>query len=116
MGAVVLITIGIWATTDMETDNSFRGVLGFVGLFASLVMLLISGITPIGDVEDVVKKATNTRVGDELIIQSNGFPTQKITDIGFIDKPVNLTKRTNTNAWGGELSTEYIVTLDDSEK
>lgn len=80
-----------------------------VGLFGSFTMLVFSGVLPLGEPLVDIRPATNTRVGDELIIQANGFPTQTITDIALIDKQVQVKKTTPQNAWGGDMVEQYTV-------
>lgn len=98
-------------------DNyGFRGFSTFILTIGSIIMLVMSGLLPIGDAVVEYKTASNTRVGDELVIQATGYPTQNITDIRFIDKPVKVVKTIATNAWGGYCFTTYSVTTDIPEK
>lgn len=47
--------------------------------------------------------ASNTRLADELIIQSATMPTQILHDTRLIDKKVQIVKSTYHNAWGNEV-------------
>ena len=97
-------------------DYGFRGFSTFMLTIGAIVMLICSGLMPLG--HDIVeyKTASNTRVGDELVIQATGYPTQNITDIRFIGKSVKVLKTTTTNAWGGRLIDTYSVVTDIPEK
>lgn len=113
---LLIVYCTIQYITGADFDYGFRGFSTFMLTGFAGIMLILSGMLPIGD--DVVeyKTASNTRVGDELVIQATGYPTQNITDIRFIDKPVRVVKITSSNAWGGGLSTTYSVVTDIPEK
>ena len=100
-----VVSLG-WGAID---DNGLWGFATLMSSLVSIVMLILSGIAPIGNDLVEVKPATNTRVGNELMIQTQGWPTQVITDIKFIDKPVLVKKVIEQNAWGGDLLTTYII-------
>jgi hypothetical protein len=102
MFTIIVATIIIWCFVD--------DIIGTMVLtIASVVMFTASVIAPIGDDRIEIKPATNTRVGNELVIQAQGFSTQNISDIALIDKKVQVKKITTQNAWGRDLETTYIV-------
>ena len=109
MFLLLVVTIFAWSFGE-DIGNSFLGmgmmVLSPIVLF---FMLIISGVSPIGDSLIETKPATNVRVGDELIIQATGFPTQNVTNIKLIDKKVQVRKEITRNAWGGDIETIYTV-------
>lgn len=90
----------------------FHTALVMVG---SVVMLITSWALPIGETGITEHLATNTKVENELIIQSNGIPTQITTDIKFVDQPVKVVKIIPTNVWGIKLDgiIQYNVELVD---
>jgi hypothetical protein len=96
---------------SISHEFTFRGFSTFILMVVSGLLLIFSGMLPVGS--DIVefKPASNTRVENELIIRADGFPTQIISDIKFIDKPVQIKKITQQNAWGGNLYTTYQVEL-----
>lgn len=108
MGVVVGYTL-IQLSTGAVDDTGFRGLSTFITMIISVVMFVASGACPFGEDLIEVKSATNTRINNELIIQSVGFPTQIISDIQFIDKPVQIKKITTQNSWGGDITTTYKV-------
>jgi hypothetical protein len=123
MNETYLIVTGLLMTyciiqisTGAMDDYGFRGFSTFILSGFAVIMFVTSGFLPIGDSLVEYKKASNTRVGDELVIQATGFPTQNIVDIRFIDKPVRVVKTISTNAWGGGIRTTYSVVTDIPEK
>lgn len=109
MFVVITMAVVLWCQFDSLMDY-FIGFLSIlISTCVSIVMLALSIATPTG--EDIVKihTATNTKIGNELIIQANGVPTQVITDIKFIDAPVQIKEILYQNAWGSSLNTVYEV-------
>ena len=96
-------------------SSELRGVSTIILSGISLLMLLFSAVLPLGDELQEVKPATNTRVGNELIIQAEGWPTQVINNIEFIDKEVQIRQTRQRNAWGGGLGDVYQVELIKTE-
>lgn len=108
-GGVILYTLLQLVTGAVSYDSSeLRGVstiiIGGVGIF----MLFFSAILIFGEYIEVTP-ATNTQVGNELIIQAEGWPTQVVDRISLIDQNVQIKKITTHNAWGGKMQTTYEV-------
>ena len=115
---IILGVLALYCVINMMTgcfdDNSdFRPISVIICAFAFVLGLLFSGILAIGETKEQVKPATNTRVGDELIIQAEGFPSQVISDMKFIGKEVQVKEIKYHNAWGGGLETKYEVEIID---
>lgn len=85
--------------------------LAAIGFGVAFILLLFSFLLPFGDMEVEEMAATNTQVGDELIIQVDGWPTQVENKISLLDKEVSVEKATLRNAWGGRYGTVYSVKL-----
>jgi len=94
---------------DFADGGDLRVISTIIILISFFFGLIISEVAPLGDSIVEIKQATNTRVGDQLVIQSEGFPTQIVTDIGLVDKEVQIRKTTPKNSWGGKLQESYTV-------
>lgn len=92
-----------------------KGLLCFSSMFIGAVMLLISGVAPLGDTVVQIEPASNTKIGNELIIQSSKFPTLIVNNIAFIDKEVQVKRTIDYNAWGCFLNEKYVVELIKTE-
>lgn len=112
MGCVIIITIIGWITTDMLYAEGVKPSLVVLGIIVSFLMILSSGMG-FGIPTITTKNATNTRVGDELVIQAPGFPTQNVTDIKYVDKSVKITETITRNAWGGGIDVGYSITTSE---
>lgn len=120
---IVMLCLGLYLVIQIcivpdlgYTDDMFRIGSIIIGGIAFGFMLIFSGVEGLGDDIVEIKPATNTRVGNDLIIQSDGWPTQVVSDIKFIDKPVQIKKVTPQNAWGGDLPAIYYIETVISEK
>jgi hypothetical protein len=109
MVMVVTITIILWSFHELLIDSFFGSFSILLSTIVSAMMLILSGAKPVGDDLIEIKPATNTIVGNQLIIQSKDYPTQVVSDIGLIDKKVQVKRVITQNAWGGDLETKYIV-------
>jgi len=109
MGVVIVYTLFQMLYNGAMYDMGIKGVSTMVTEIISVVMLILSGVLPIGEDIVDVKPASNTRINNELIIQADEFPTQIISNIGLIDKTVQIRKITTQNAWGGDMETTYQV-------
>lgn len=89
--------------------SGVREVTTFLSLVTFGIMLILSTVLPIGDDIIEIKPAINTKVGNELIIQAEGWPTQVINDIAFIDKEVQVKKLIRQNTWGADMYPIYTV-------
>lgn len=113
--------IGLYAIVQMafgafdHKANELRQVSTFIGLIISLLMLIFSVIFPGKDIVEI-RPATNNRIGNELVIQADGYPTQISKSIELIDKEVQIKKISKRNVWGGGLSNSYEVEIVKKEK
>lgn len=114
-GVLLAYSIAQFFSPGFYNCGEFRGVTTIILFGIGCVMLLLSAIMPLGAGLIEIKPATNTKIGNELIIQADGFPTQVIDNIKFIDQPVQVRKLQFQNAWGGGLNTEYEVELKQVE-
>ena len=115
-GLLIVYCIGQIATGAVEYSSSvFRGVSTIILSGIAVAMLLFSAAFPFGYTSYEIKPATNTRVGNELIIQAEGWPTQIINHIGFVDKEVQIRQTHFRNVWGGGMNREYQVELIKTE-
>lgn len=63
-----------------------------IGVGVILVMFaLLLTIIPVKEAV-TVKDGASTQFGNEIFVQAEGFPTQIVTDIKFIDKPLIVKK------------------------
>lgn len=109
-GLLVAYTITQISTGALGYNSSnLRGCSTFVAMFISISLLIFS-LLPLGDRVVTYSDATNTKVNNELIITSK-FPTQIVTDIKFVDKPVRVKRTEMYNAWGGGSGDLYEVEL-----
>lgn len=109
MGVVIVYTLFQMLYNGAMYDMGIKGVSTIITTIISGAMLILSGVLPIGEDIVDVKPASNTRINNELIIQAEEYPTQIISDIQFIDKPVQIKKITTQNSWGGDINTTYKV-------
>lgn len=86
-----------------DAGGEFRFYTTFYGAILSTVFWILSFVMPIGDKIHTTKPATNSRVGDVLVIQADGFPVQLTQNMAFIDKKVQIMEIQPTNAWGNKL-------------
>jgi hypothetical protein len=107
---LIVYCIGQIATGAVEYSSSvFRAFSTIILSMIAVIMLLFSAAFPFGDTSYEIKPATNTRVGNELIIQAEGWPTQVINNIEFIDKEVQIRQTHFRNVWGGGMNSVYQV-------
>jgi hypothetical protein len=114
-GVLLVYSIIQFLSPDFYRCGEFRGVTTALSFGIGALMVVLSAIIPIGDDIIEIKSATNTKIGNELIIQADGFPTQVIDNIKFIDQPVQVRKTQYQNAWGGGMNTRYEVELKQVE-
>ncbi len=55
--------------------------------------------------------ATSLKASQDIVVQSPGLPTQLVTDIKFLDKPLTIIKHTNTNLYGLNENPTYTVEI-----
>ena len=112
----------VYSLTQMFTGafdyraSAMREGTTFITTIIALSMLLISGIAPVGFDEITTYPATNTRVGDQLVIQAENVPTQISSDISLIDKPVQIKEIHQHNAWGGGMGIKYEIEVIKTER
>jgi hypothetical protein len=114
-GVLLAYSITQFLSPDFDRCGDFRGVSTVISFGIGCLMLILSAVIPCGDEIYEIKPATNTKIGSELIIQTDGFPTQIIDNIKFIDQPVQVRKRQFQNAWGGGMDIRYEVELKQVE-
>jgi len=69
----------------------------------SLVALCVMGVlqfAPMFDGSNVTTRAISYKINNEIIVQSDGNPTQIVTDLKFVDVPLQVRKVNTKNAWG----------------
>lgn len=64
-------------------------------------------VFPTGVYEYSWKNATSIRIGDKIIVDVPGWPTQTTDKIEFIDKPLIITQTIPKNVWGAVLSPDF---------
>jgi len=95
--------------------SQFREVSTLLTIIIFGFGLIFSIVLPTGYDKITMYPATNTRVGDQLIIQAENVPTQISSDISLINKPVQIKKISENNAWGGCLQVKYEIEIIKTE-
>lgn len=108
-GIILLYGIIQLSTGGFNSHNFPRWFSTLTSLVTGTVMLIVSFIGYTGEDLIEINPATNTRVENELVIQSEGCPTQVVNRIDLIDKNVQIKKVTKRNAWGDNMFTNYEV-------
>lgn len=81
---------------------------GLLGSLVTCLFLLVSLVCPVGIPRFQNFPATATKVGNEIIVQSD-CPTLIVNKIEFIDEELYVTRKTLVNGWGLDLDSEYSV-------
>ena len=106
-GCFVQIMMGAFDWGSDALWGFETAIMGLVGIF----MFIVSFPFPIGETKYEIRNATNTRMGDGLIIQAEGYPTQISTHLGFEERELQIKKVEYYNAWGHKLGPGYEVIL-----
>jgi hypothetical protein len=109
-GVVTAYWIIQLSTGAFDYDASLLRVIStMISVFASLLLIVTSILGNVGDKNVSYSEATNTRIGDEFIIQSE-FPTINLTDVKYENKPVRVKRTTSKNAFG--VDRESFITYE----
>ncbi len=86
----------------LSSGHEVRSISVVVSGIIGVVMLLLSVAAPTGFKKTDYFEATNTRIGDEFVIQSvkKEFETMYVTDVKYEDKEVVVKRTCDFNAWG----------------
>ncbi len=115
---IVVISAGIIGFNLMLKPLS--GIWTFIVTMFSMVFTLgwvVAGLTGLGPTIETTVPATNTRVGDEIMIQSK-YKTIVVDNIGFVDKKLEVTQYETYNVLGILIHQTYTVsttTLQEKE-
>lgn len=112
LAAITLYTVIQIATDAFDSYNFFRFSSTFISLTLSIIGLFLSFVAPFGEMKYEYYPATNTRVGNQFIIQSE-VQTLIETDIKFENMPVKIKKNIFHNAWGLHHSETFSTTIQD---
>jgi hypothetical protein len=110
LALVSIVAIYTFFNQDKWHNNhvGWRCAIGVISFIAMLVMVFVS-FNLIGDETVETRMATSQRMGNEVIVQVNGWPTFHVTDIKYLDVPLKVTKTTELNAWGCCPKLKYFI-------
>ena len=107
VSAIAIYTI-LHASDWHESYTPWRYMTGF-GSFIAFCMMLGFSFAYLGEKTTVISKANYQRIGDQIVVQVDGWPVQLTSDIRYLDKPLSIIKTIKRNAWGVEAATEYTI-------
>jgi len=109
---VAIVGIYTFFHQDNWHDNhvAWRSATGVISFIATIVLLFFS-FSHIGETQILAMKAKSIRMGDEVIVQVDGWPVYTVNDIKYLDKPLDLVKTTTRNAWGCNVKSRYHVEI-----
>jgi maltodextrin utilization protein YvdJ len=93
----------------------FSDVCAIGGMCGAIFAFVFSCI-PVFTKGVEVFDTTSTKLGNEIIVQSLGLPTQIVNDIKFIDQPLVIVKKVDVNMYGIGETVTYRVQLKNVEK
>ena len=108
----IVLGITIWGWMK---DGGLSEAASIVGTVVTMFMTGLS-FAPIFDYRVDKLDAVSTKVGDVIVVQVSNEPTQMVTDIKFIDKPLVIIKDTNVNLYGLVETSTYSVEIKKVEK
>lgn len=107
---MILAVISIFYYDCLAYNASQPKLLaGILSLFGSIILFGASFCDGIGNTTYTTKAAYSQRVGNEIIVQVDGWPTTSTTNIKFDDVPLSMEQVQHRNAWGIVGKTEYFV-------
>lgn len=112
LSAITLYTVIQLATDAFDSNNFFRPFSTIISLALSVFGLFLSFVASFGEMKHEYYPATNTRVGNQFIIQSE-VQTLIETDVKFENMPVEIRKDIRHNAWGLHHSETFSTTIQD---
>ncbi len=88
-----------------------KGITAFVLFMVTAILPIVGFIPGIGNSNESVKNAYSQKMGNEIIVQVDGWKTQIVTDLKFVDVPLQIKRIEKLNAYGmgGEYSYEVQV-------
>jgi hypothetical protein len=88
--------------------------LGFVLSFVLFgVNLMLSIVAGFGDAKIEYETAKGFQTKSDIIVLSENFPTQIVTDVKYLDRMLQVKKTTHRNSWGFDSYTNYEVVIYD---
>lgn len=81
--------------------------LAIIAMIVAIVLFPISFIPGTGDPKFTVKDAYSQKMGNEVIVKVDGWPTQITDKIEFVDVPLQINRREPRNAWGIDCTSSY---------
>ncbi len=87
--------------------KSANQMFSLLALIASLGMFPIGFIPGTGEDQITIKDAYSQKMGNEIIVKVDGWPTQITEKIEFIDVPLQIKRVEPHNAWGIDCTSAY---------
>lgn len=107
LGVTIIATILGWIAASNAPYSGGRELAGFIvgllGAIVTVVLTLVCFSAPTG--VDIIsyENAQSTRILNKIVVCSESFPTQTVSDMKFIDKELRIKKIQERNAFGIEL-------------
>lgn len=84
-----------------------KQLLAIVSLIVAIILFPVSFIPGTGEPNFTVKDAYSQKVGNEIVVQVDGWPTKITSDIKFIDVPLQIKRIEPRNSWGIDCNNSY---------
>ena len=109
-----LIGVSLACATHKKHNTEGWWVLLVTGSVLGLGIVSFLGGLMGGKPITEYRSASSIRSGNEIIVQAEGFPTQIVSDMKFIDKKLMIVRTIRTNVWGStHIDTpKYTVEID----
>ena len=104
---VTLLTFTICAFMEGWCDHG----VGTIGAAATILFVFIMSAAPVGISSFENFDATATKIGKEIVVQSEHCPTILVDKIEFMDKDLYIIKKTPRNGWGIKLDSQYSIKI-----
>lgn len=106
---ILLVIFGlllIWS----DSRNDFSSGVFIIGVVLIMVAGIISSVATDSEII-TAKSATSVKLVDELVVKAEGYPTQIVKDMKFLDKKLEVAETQGFNIWGINCATSYTVRI-----
>jgi hypothetical protein len=93
-----------WWSHHAHDGKQFLSIIMFI---VSVAMLPIGFVPGNGEPHLTVKDAYSQKMGNEVIVKVDGWPTQITDKIEFVDVPLQIKRIEPRNAWNIDCTSSY---------